>query len=98
MLQCQDCEFFDRTPDGMPILRCDPFSNIKAPECLQKWQLLNLQRIVRAHEATIAVYERLAPLQEKMMKHIEQEIDEIDDADRWKYGPADDEDERDDAC
>ena len=95
MLQCQDCEFFDRGPDGVAILRCDPFSTIKAPECLQKLQLQNLQRIVRAHEATIAVYQRLAPLQEKMMRHIEQEIDDIDDADRWKYGATDDDDDDD---
>jgi len=93
MLQCQDCEFFDRGPDGEPILRCDPFSNIKEPECLAKWQLVNLQRIAKAHEATIAVYKRLAPLQEKMMRHIEQEIDEIDEADRWKYGLTDEEDD-----
>ena len=74
---------------------CDPFANIKEPECLVKWQLIKLGEMVQAYQATVAMYRRLAPLQEKMMRHMEREIDDADDADSWKYGPTD-EDEEDD--
>lgn len=96
MIHCKDCEFFDRGPDGSVILRCDPFSTIKEPECLHKWQLLKLQSMVKAYESTVAIYKRLAPLQEKMMRHIEHEIDDVDEADRWKYGLTEDDDDFDD--
>ena len=32
-----------------------------------------------------------APLQEKMIKFMERELDDVDEADRWKYGDTDDE-------
>jgi len=85
VLQCQDCEFFRRGPSGLPLLACDPYSNIKEPECLQKWQLHQLLTIARSHQATLDMYKRLAPLQEKMFKQMEREIEETDEADRWKY-------------
>ena len=49
--------------------------------------------ISQSHEATADMQRRLAPFQEKMIKHMEREIDEADEADRWK---ADDEDNEDD--
>lgn len=91
MLQCKDCEFFDRGPNEVVVLRCDPFSTIKEPECLHKWQLAKLELIVRSQQASAAMYQRIAPLQEKMIKYMEREMDDIDEADRWKYGDADDE-------
>jgi len=93
MIQCQDCEFFRRDGGGQVFLRCDPFASIKEPECLLKWQLMKLQRLTKAYEATVEIYERLAPLQEKMMRHMEREIDDVEEADRWKYGQDEDEDE-----
>ncbi len=93
MMQCEDCEFFRRTPEGTPLLCCDPFSTIKEPECLMKWQLLQLQVIAKSHQATLEMYKRLAPLQEKMFRHVEREIDEADSADQWKLGYDADEDE-----
>ena len=92
MLQCKDCEFFGRGADGSPQLTCNPFTNIKEPECLHKWHLVQLGVIAKSHEATLAMYRRLAPLQEKMFRHMEQEIDEHDEADRWKYGDDEDDD------
>ena len=89
MIQCQDCEFFRRGSDGSPQLTCDPFSTIREPECLLKWQLIRLEVIVRSHEATLDMHRRLAPLQEKMMRHMEREIDETEEADRWKLGDDD---------
>ena len=107
MLQCSQCEHCVRGPGGQISFGCDPFSNIKEPECLVKWQLLRLSeqsekldRLVAAYEATVAMYRRLAPLQEKMFRHMEREIDDIEDSESWKRGdepPELEEDDDDDA-
>ncbi len=91
MIQCRDCEYFVRGPGGEVGFRCDPFATVKEPECLVKWQLLKLEMMVRSYQATVEMYRRLAPLQEKMFRHMEREIDEADQADSWKYEDADDE-------
>ena len=100
MLQCRDCEFFHPNPHAGPgtlpdpsQFTCDPFSTIKEPECLMKWQLIQLGTAARAHQATLDMYRRLAPLQEKMFKHMEREIDEADDSDSWKNGNDDETDD-----
>jgi len=95
MIQCKDCEYFVRTDTGQIGFRCDPFSTIKEPECLIKWQLVKLDMMVRAYQATVEMYKRLAPLQEKMFRQMEREIDELNEAERWKYGADEDEDEED---
>ena len=94
MIQCSQCEYFMRGPAGQIGFKCDPFSNIKEPECLQKWQLIKIDLMVRSYQATVEMYKRLAPLQEKMFRHMEREIDDIDEAESWKYN-ADDDDEQD---
>ncbi len=86
MLRCRDCEFFRTGPDGAPELTCDPFSTVKEPECLLKWQLVQLTIVSRSHQATLDMYRRLAPLQERMFRHMEREINEAEEADRWKLG------------
>ena len=98
MIQCEDCEHFSRGPNGQVTFRCDPLKNIKEPECLAKWQLLRsaelaqkMDRMVSAYEATLAVYQRLQPLQEKMFRHMEREIDDVEETDAWKYGDEDEE-------
>ncbi len=103
MLQCSDCEFFMREAGGRVGFKCDPFTNIKEPECLTKWQLLRsseltqkMDRLVAAYEATLELYRRMQPLQEKMFRHMEQEIDESEDVDAWKYGVSQDDDEGED--
>jgi len=100
MVQCKDCEFFVRGPGNQVGFRCDPFSTIKEPECLMKWQLLRLDaqaakidQLVRAYQATLEMYKRLAPLQEKMFRHMEREIDEIEESDSWKRARDDDEED-----
>lgn len=106
MLQCSECEHFSRGPGGQISFRCDPFSTIKEPECLTKWQLLRtaeltqkVDRMVAAYEATLAMYRRIQPLQEKMFRHMEQEIDDVEESDSWKYGADDegDDEEEDDS-
>jgi hypothetical protein len=103
MLQCSDCEHFMREAGGRVGFKCDPFTNIKEPECLAKWQLLRsseltrkMDRLVAAYEATLELCRRMQPLQEKMFRHMEQEIDDAEDADAWKYGDPEDGDERED--
>jgi len=85
------------------MFTCDPLTNIKEPECLVKWQLLRstelaqkMDRMVAAYEATLAVYKRLQPLQEKMFRHMEREIDETEESDAWKYGQDDEDEDADD--
>lgn len=92
MMQCSDCEHYVRGPGGHAAFTCDPFTNIKEPECLQKWQLIKLEVMVRSHQATLQLYQRLAPLQEKMIRHMEREVQDIDEADSWKYQEDEEED------
>lgn len=93
MLRCQDCEFYTIGRDGSPRLTCDPFSTIKEPECLMKLQLVQLSVMARSHQATLEMYQRLAPLQEKMFRHVEREIDDSEAADHWKLGFDDEDDD-----
>ena len=95
MLRCQDCEFFQRRSDGSPHLTCDPYSTVKEPECLMKWQLVQLGVMARSHQATLEMYRRFAPLQEKMFKHMEREIDDANEADHWKQDGIDDQEDDD---
>jgi hypothetical protein len=91
MLQCRDCEHFVEGPGGQVHFACNPFTNIKEPECLQKWQLIKTDTMVRAYQATLAMYQKYAPLQEKMFKHMEKEMDDIEEGDAWKMDPDDEE-------
>jgi hypothetical protein len=92
MIQCGDCEFFRKNEDGEISFRCDPFSNIKERECLAKWQLIKINQMVAAYHATLEYYQKLAPMQEKMFKAMEREIDDMNEAEKWKIAD-DDEDE-----
>ncbi len=103
MIQCSECEFFHRDTAGRATFKCDPFSTIKEPSCIDKLKLVKemengqkLDRIVRAYEATLAMYQRLQPMQEKIMEHMEREITDTEQGDSWKYG-MDDEDPENDA-
>jgi hypothetical protein len=89
MIQCKDCEFGEVDDKGNVNLRCNPFVDIKESECLLKWQLVRLDLMTRAYMATIREYKRIAPLQEKLYRRMSQEMDEMDEAERWKH--ADDE-------
>lgn len=89
MLQCEQCEFAEQPQPGKFVLRCNPFTNVKEPSCLLKWQLLKIDTMVQAYQATVQMYKRLAPLQEKMLRQIEREVDDIDEADFWKRTTGD---------
>lgn len=94
MIQCSDCEHYHPGRGGQANFTCNPFTNIKEPECVQKWQLIKLDMLVRAQQQTAAVHERLEPLTEKMMSYMERELDELNEADAWKLA-YDEEDEED---
>ena len=90
MINCRDCEFCKVSDKGHLAFACDPFGNIKEPECINKWLLLKMNMMVEAYQATLEYYRRLAPLQERMFKHVERELDDVDESEKWK---TDDEDE-----
>lgn len=94
MIQCQDCEYFNRGENGEISLSCDPFSTIKEPQCVQKWQLIKINQMVSCYQSTLNYYEKFAPMQEKMFNYMEKEIDDLSEADQWKS--FDDEDDDDD--
>ena len=93
MIQCQQCEFFRRDERGAISLACDPFSTIKEAECLTKWQLLKLSQMVDAYQATLGYYHKLAPMQDRLFKAMERELNDMDDSDKWKLETPEDEEE-----
>jgi hypothetical protein len=91
MIQCKDCELFSRGANGEITFSCDPFTNIKEPECLAKWQLIKINQMVASYQATLEYYRKLAPMQEKMFKVMERELDDINEAEKWKIADEDQE-------
>jgi hypothetical protein len=96
MIQCTDCELCELAPDGRRTFKCDPFSNIKEPECLAKWQLIRLDMLVASYQGMLKWYGKLAPLQDKIFKYMKREIDDMDESDRWKLDEQDNEPEQQD--
>ncbi len=96
MISCKDCEFCKVGADGQLAFGCDPFSNIKEPECINKWLLLKIDLMVRSYQATLEYYHRLAPLQERMFKHVEHELDDMDESEKWKIDDGEDDNQKDD--
>jgi len=86
MLQCEQCEFFCREEGtGRIQMRCNPFATIKEPECLAKHQLLRLEALLGAYHATLRWYQKLGPMQEKMFEMMKREMEDLDEAEQWKY-------------
>ncbi len=93
MIQCESCQYFHRGGDGEVSFRCDPFSTIVEPECLMKWQLIKINQMVASYQATLGYYRKLAPMQEKMFKFMEREMDDMSEGEKWKVDDEQDEDE-----
>lgn len=87
MIQCKDCDLFEMGPDGRRIFHCDPFMNIKEPECIAKWQLLRLDMLLTVHRGSSAWQEKMAPLQDKIFKYIKREMEDLDESEQWKVDP-----------
>ena len=94
MIQCANCEFYSTESDGRRVFRCDPFVNIKEPECLLKWQLLRLDMLVLSSRSMSLWQQKMAPMQDKLFKYVKRELDDIDESDKWKI--EDDSDDSDD--
>jgi len=80
-------------PTGQRTFKCDPFGNIKEPECLSKWQLIRLDMLVASYQSMLQWYNKLAPIQDKLYKYVEHEIDDIEESESWKLDDKEDEDE-----
>ncbi len=93
MIQCENCELCEIRPDGRRIFKCDPFKNIKEPECIAKWQLIRLDMLVSGYQEMLKWYGKLAPLQDKLFKYMQHEIDDMSESESWKLPEEDDEDE-----
>ena len=95
MIQCKDCEMFEASPEGRRSFRCDPFSTIKEPECLIKWQLLRIETLIATFRSMSAWQEKLAPVQDKILKYVKRELQDLDETERWKVDEEDDMDDPD---
>ncbi len=85
MIQCKDCKYFETTENGQKVFKCDPFSNIVEPQCLEKWQLLRLDMLASSYQKMLSWYEQMAPMQNKIFKFVQQQINDVDESEKWKY-------------
>ena len=92
MIQCKDCELYEAGSDNRRTFKCDPFTTIKEPECLAKWQLIRLDMLVASYQSMLRWYGKLAPLQDKMFKFMKRELDDMDQTDSWKTESESEED------
>jgi hypothetical protein len=90
MIQCKDCELCEMGPDNRRTFKCDPFVNIKEPECIAKWQLIRLDMLVSTYQGMLKWYEKMAPLQSKIMKYMQRELDEMNETEKWKIDEEED--------
>ena len=90
MIQCKECELCNFGPDGQRTFKCDPFSNVKEPECLAKWQLIRLDMLVSSYQGMLKWYNKMAPMQDKLFKYMEREIDTMDETEKWKLNDEED--------
>lgn len=84
MIQCKECEFCQIDPNGRRSFKCDPFINIKEPECIAKWQLIRLDMLLASYQVMLKSYEKLAPMQNKLFKYMEREMDSLDESESWR--------------
>ena len=92
MIQCKDCEFCEIASDNRRTFKCDPFSTVKEPECLAKWQLIRLDMLVASYQGMLKMQQSMAPMQDKILKYMKRELEDLDESDKWKV----DEDQPDD--
>ena len=85
MIQCKDCELCEIGPGNHRMFKCDPFINVKEAECIAKWQLIRLDMLLASYQGMQKYQQKLAPLQDKIFKYMEREIEDVDETDKWKY-------------
>lgn len=89
MIDCNDCEFCEIDGNGRKSFKCDPFSNVKEPECLQKHQIFRLDMLIRSYHSMLRFQEKMAPMQDKIIDYVKREIDDIEDSESWKSSDED---------
>ena len=89
MIQCKDCELCQIGPDGKRTFKCNPFTNIKESECIQKWQLIRLDMLLASYQGMLKMQGKFAPLQDKIMKYVQREIEDMEQTDSWKLEDED---------
>ncbi len=89
MIQCVNCELCEIQDNGRKVFKCDPFSNVKEPECLMKLQIMRLDMIAASYRGMLNWQEKMAPMQSKLFKCVQREIDDIDESDSWKQDDDD---------
>ncbi len=87
MIQCAQCDLCEMGPDGRKVFKCDPFCNIKEAECIAKWQLIRLDMLLASYQSMLKWYSKLGPLQDKMLKYVQREINEMEQSEGWKFEP-----------
>ena len=92
MIQCAECEFFEIDANGRKMLKCDPCTNIKEPECLAKLQLFRLDMLIVSYQNTLASQRKFAPVQDKLLKYVQRELEDMDEAESWKVDDDDEDD------
>ena len=90
MIQCTECEFFEIDANGRKTLKCDPCKNIKEPECLAKLQLFRLDMLIVGYQSMLASQRKLGPVQDKLLKYVQRELEDMDEAESWKVDDDDD--------
>ncbi|MDT8301752.1 MAG: hypothetical protein RQ760_09740 [Sedimentisphaerales bacterium] len=95
MIQCKDCELYQGDADGIRAFKCNPFTNIKEPECIAKWQLIRLEMLLSSYQGMLQWYGKMAPLQDKIIQFMQREINELDESDSWKIDDDELEEEED---
>lgn len=93
MIQCKDCEFCTLDQNGRKSFICDPFTNIKEPECIAKLQLIRLDMLLASYQGMLDWYQKLAPLQDKLVNFMKREIEDIDESENWKLDEEEPEDD-----
>ena len=95
MIQCSECEYCIIAEDGRKVFKCDPFTNIKEPECLQKLQILRLDMLTATYRRMLGFQEKMAPMQDKLINYVQREIESMDESENWKYNNNDDDQDQD---
>ena len=90
MIQCKDCELYEMGPDNRRTFKCDPFVNIKEAECIAKWQLLRLDMLLASYQRMAKLQSKMGPMQDKLFKYMEREIDSMDESESWRLGDEED--------
>lgn len=92
-MQCKDCQYSELAANGKRVFTCNPFENIVEPECIAKWQLIKLDQFLEMQAMQLRSQANMAPMQNKIMKYIERELKDLEDADDWKNSYDQDDDE-----